>query len=88
MQASLLIKNAEIIFPDEGRVNKGSLAVAEGKIYLVENLPDIHADTVIDASGLFVLQLSWNINFGRKQNGTQKRLNNSDTDAGIMKVSK
>ena len=41
-------------FPDEGRVNKGSLAVAEGKIYLVENLPDIQADTVIDASGLFV----------------------------------
>lgn len=54
MQASLLIKNAEIIFPDEGRINKGSLAVAEGKIYLVENLPDIQADTVIDASGLFV----------------------------------
>ena len=54
MQASLLIKNAEIIFPDEGRVNKGSLAVVEGKIYLVENLPDIQADTVIDASGLFV----------------------------------
>lgn len=45
-------------------------------------------NSVEDASGLFVLQLSWNINFGHKQNGTQKRLNNSDTDAGIMKVSK
>lgn len=45
-------------------------------------------NSVDDASRLFVLQLSWNLNFGRKQNGTQKRLNNSDTDAGIMKVGK
>lgn len=43
---------------------------------------------VDDISHLLVLQLSWNMNFGRKQNGVQKRLNNSDTDAGIMKVSK
>lgn len=41
-----------------------------------------------DASHMFILQLSWNFNFGRKRNEIQKRLNNSDTDAGIMKVSK
>lgn len=45
-------------------------------------------NSVEDVSHLFFLQVSWNLNFGRKQNGAQKRLNNSDTDAGIMKVGK
>lgn len=43
-------------------------------------------NSVEDASRLFFIQFSWNFNFGRKHNGSQKKLNNSDTDAGIMKV--
>ena len=37
-----------------------------------------------DASHMVVLQLSWNVNFGRKYNAKQKALNNSDTNSGIM----
>lgn len=42
--------------------------------------------SIEDASRLFFVQFSWNFNFGRKHNSSQKNLNNSDTDAGIMKV--
>ncbi|WP_085536249.1 TonB-dependent receptor [Massilibacteroides vaginae] len=45
-------------------------------------------NSVEDASRMFVLQLSWNMNFGRKQNGVQKKLNNTDTDSGIMSTGK
>lgn len=44
--------------------------------------------SIEDASQLFFIQFSWNFNFGRKHNSSQKNLNNSDTDAGIMKVGK
>ena len=41
-------------------------------------------NSVKDASHMVVLQLSWNINLGRKYQEKGKRLNNSDTNSGIM----
>jgi hypothetical protein len=43
---------------------------------------------VNDFPRLFVFTFSWNINFGRTFQSGQKRLNNSDDDAGVMNVGK
>lgn len=45
-------------------------------------------NSIEDVSHVFMLQFSWNLNFGRTQSKAQKRLNNTDTDAGIMKAGK
>lgn len=37
-----------------------------------------------DFSRMVMLKFSWNFNFGRKIKGASKRLNNQDTDSGIM----
>jgi hypothetical protein len=37
---------------------------------------------------MFVFTFSWNMDFGRKFQSGQKRLNNTDNDAGVMKVGK
>lgn len=39
-----------------------------------------------DFSRMILLKFNWNFNFGRKFKSGNKRLNNEDTDAGIMKV--
>jgi hypothetical protein len=41
-----------------------------------------------ESSQLFVGTFSWNINFGRKYNASQKQIHNSDSDAGTMKTTK
>jgi hypothetical protein len=41
-----------------------------------------------DSARLFAFSFSWNINFGRSFNSGQKRLNNADNDAGVMKAGK
>jgi hypothetical protein len=43
---------------------------------------------VNDICGMYFFNLSWNINFGRKFDAGQKRLNNSDDEAGVMKSGK
>ncbi|MDL2277766.1 TonB-dependent receptor family protein [Parabacteroides sp. OttesenSCG-928-G07] len=43
---------------------------------------------VNETSRLFVFRLAWNFNYGRKYNAGQKKLNNSDTDAGIINTGK
>ena len=37
-------------------------------------------------SGMVLLKLAWNCEFGRKVNGGNKRFNNQDTDSGIMQT--
>jgi hypothetical protein len=41
-----------------------------------------------DLSRMVTLRYSWNVNFGRAFQSGQKRLNNADEDAGIMKAGK
>lgn len=41
-----------------------------------------------DFSQMFILTFSWNLDFGRKFKGENKKLHNSDTDAGIVKSEK
>jgi hypothetical protein len=39
-----------------------------------------------DFSRMLLLKFAWNFDFGRKAKSVNKRLNNADTDTGIMKV--
>jgi hypothetical protein len=39
-----------------------------------------------DFSRMLLLKFAWNFDFGRKAGSVDKRLNNADTDTGIMKV--
>ncbi|MDR0349691.1 MAG: outer membrane beta-barrel protein [Tannerella sp.] len=39
-----------------------------------------------DFSRMVLLQFAWNFNYGRKVKSGSKRLNNEDTDAGIMRI--
>lgn len=41
-----------------------------------------------DSAHMLVLQVSWNFSFGRKHKSTEKRVNNSDKDSGVMSVGK
>lgn len=41
-----------------------------------------------DFSRMLILTFSWNFDFGRKFKGGNKKLNNRDTDAGIVKGDK
>ncbi|MDR2138743.1 MAG: TonB-dependent receptor, partial [Tannerella sp.] len=41
-----------------------------------------------ETSRLLFFSLSWNMNFGRTSQSGQKRLNNADEDAGVMKTGK
>lgn len=41
-----------------------------------------------ESSQLFVLKVSYNFNFGRKYQSAQKRLNNQDTDSGVLNGNK
>ncbi|MDR2138865.1 MAG: carboxypeptidase-like regulatory domain-containing protein [Tannerella sp.] len=43
---------------------------------------------VNDVSRLLLFTFSWNMNFGRSFQSDQKRLNNADEDAGVMKAGK
>lgn len=45
-------------------------------------------NSVEDASHMVVLQFSWNFSFGRKYKAIEKKINNSDTNSGIMKAGK
>ena len=40
------------------------------------------------ASRMLLLTFSWNFDFGRKYKGGSKKLNNTDTDTGIVKGDK
>lgn len=41
-----------------------------------------------DSAHMAILQVSWNFSFGRKHNSAAKRLNNSDSDSGVVKAGK
>ena len=41
-----------------------------------------------ETSRLFAIQVSYSFNFGRKYQSSQKRLNNQDTDTGVMSSNK
>jgi len=41
-----------------------------------------------ESSRLFIASFSWDINFGKKYNASQKQINNSDTDSGTLKSTK
>lgn len=43
---------------------------------------------VKESCRLFVAKVSWNISFGRKYETMQKRVNNEDSNAGILKSGK
>lgn len=43
---------------------------------------------ISDSARMVVLQVSWNFSFGRKHNSAGKRLNNSDSDSGVMNAGK
>ena len=50
--------------------------------------PSKNWEYVKESSRLFAFKLSYNFNFGRKYQSSQKRLNNEDTDTGVMSSSK
>lgn len=39
---------------------------------------------VNESSRLFMLKLTWNVNFGQSYRKDEKRLYNSDSDSGVM----
>lgn len=41
-----------------------------------------------DSKNVFFVDFVWNFQFGRKYNSSQKKINNSDNDSGIMNISK
>ena len=41
-----------------------------------------------DSKNMFMIDLLWNIQFGRKYDNQQKKINNSDSDAGIMNINR
>jgi hypothetical protein len=43
-------------------------------------------DYVKEAGRMFVIRLSYNFEFGKKYRTDQKKLNNKDTDSGIIKI--
>lgn len=43
---------------------------------------------VNESSRMFIVRLSWSFNFGRKHNVMGKKLNNQDTDTGILNAGK
>lgn len=43
-------------------------------------------DYVKEAGRMFVIRLSYNFEFGKKYRTNEKKLNNSDTDSGIIKI--
>ncbi len=60
----------------QGSENKNVSAPSKNWIYIKES------------SRLLAIQLSYNFNFGRKYESAQKRLNNQDTDSGVMSSNK
>ncbi|BEG99678.1 hypothetical protein BSYN_19430 [Bacteroides sedimenti] len=59
-----------------GGENRNALAPSKNWKYIKES------------SQLFVLKISYNFSFGRKYQSAQKKLNNQDTDSGVMSGSK
>lgn len=43
---------------------------------------------VNESSKMFFVRLAWNFSFGRKYNAKPKKLNNQDTDTGILNAGK
>ncbi len=41
-----------------------------------------------DLKNMLTLNVSWNMEFGRRYRSVQKRINNSDTDSGVLEVGK
>lgn len=41
-----------------------------------------------ESSRMVILQFSWNLSFGRSYQSTQKKLNNSDNDSGVISTGK
>ena len=70
--ASIMIINPFTSYYSVGSVNYSALANYTANIY-THNLGQV-----------ICINFSLNLNFGRKYNVTNKRLDNTDTDAGIM----
>lgn len=41
-----------------------------------------------DSKNMFLIDFVWNFQFGKKYNGNQKKINNSNSDSGIMDIGK
>ncbi|MDR2918052.1 MAG: carboxypeptidase-like regulatory domain-containing protein [Tannerella sp.] len=41
-----------------------------------------------DSRNMLLIDFVWNFQFGKKYNGNQKKINNSDSDSGIMEISR
>lgn len=57
-----------------------------GNKNLSQQMPGTSWTYIYDSAPIFCLNLSWNINWGKKSNAEQKALQNKDSDSGIFKV--
>lgn len=59
--------------------------IGENRNQYASNLRTTYAN---ETSRLFILKCAWNFTFGRKYKSDTKKINNQDTDAGIMNAGK
>ena len=52
------------------------------------NLPRTRLKAIKESSRMFLVSLSYNFSFGRKFKATQRKVNNSDNESGVMSTGK
>ena len=67
-------------------INILSTRWSAGNKNISRQMPSTSWTYIYDSAPIYCLNLSWNINWGKKSNSEQKTLQNKDSDSGIFKV--